>query len=101
MKSHTFTVGSVHRREFMIRLDELGLPYKEHRTPFNSTIIVQTFLEAHDDAYSRFELDVSNFVLRLDAVKQQRELEALRKEHQKKVARKNFFRRLTFRKPLK
>lgn len=103
MKSYTFTVGAAHRRDFMIRLDELGLPYKEHRTWASSTIVVQTFTEAHEDAYYRFSMDVATFVMRLNAAKQQRklrEMEALRTEQLKKLARKNRFRRLTFRKPL-
>lgn len=103
MESYTFTVGAAHRRDFMIRLDELGLPYKEHRALTKSTIVIQTFTVEHEDAYYRFALDVSTFVLRLNALKEQRklrELEALRDEQLKKLARKNFFRKLTFRKPL-
>jgi hypothetical protein len=103
MQSFTFTVGAAHRREFIIHLDELGLPYKEHRTLFDSTVVVQTFTVDQEDAYHRFVLDVSNFVLRLNAAKQQRklrELEALRDEQLKKLSRKNLFRKLTFRKPL-
>lgn len=103
MQSYTFTVGAAYRREFMIRLDELGLPYKEHRALVNSTIVVQTFTTEHEDAYYRFSMDVSSFVLRLNAAKEQRkrrEMEALRDERLQKQVRKNFFRKMTFRKPL-
>lgn len=104
MESYTYTVGSAHRRDFMIRLDELGLPYTEHRTMFNSTIIVKTYTEAQEDAYFEFKLDVADFQERLDKIKRQRKArkqEALRKEQAEKLARKNRFRKLTFRKPLK
>ena len=104
MNSYTFNVGAAYRRQFMIRLDELGLPYKEHRTLVSSTIIVQTYTERQEDAFYRFSMDVSTFVLRLNAVKQQRKLEEMKAERAKKLkkqARKNFFRKMTFRKPLK
>lgn len=103
MKSYTYTVGSAHRRDFMVRLDELGLPYTEHRNMIKSTIIVKTFTAAHEEAYYEFELDVEDFTNRLDEVKRQRaerKQEACRKEQAEKLAKKNLFRKLTFRKPV-
>lgn len=103
MESYTYEVGSAHRRDFMVRLDELDLPYTEHRTMFSSTIVVKTYTESHEDAFWEFQLDVADFQKRLNEVKRQRAVrkqEAERKEQAEKLARKNRFRKLTFRKPL-
>lgn len=103
MKSYTYNVGSSYRRGFMVRLDELGLPYAEHRTMFNSTIIVKTYTEAHEDAFWEFQIDVADFQKRLNQAKRKRaeeEREAHRKVIAEKLARKNRFRKMTFRKPV-
>lgn len=104
MKTYTYEIGASYRRSFMIRLDELGLPYSEHRTMFGSTIIVKTYTEAHEDAFWEFQLDVQDFQRRLKENKRkqaERKQEKLRKEQAEKLASKNRFRKLTFRKPLK
>lgn len=103
MKTYTYTIGSAYRRDIMIRLDQLGIPYTEHRTMFNSTIIVKTRTLAQSDAYYVFEREFAEWQRRLRKAKrqaEQRRLEILRKEEAKKLARKNLFRRLTFRKPI-
>jgi hypothetical protein len=104
MESHTYNVGASYRRDIMIRLDELGLPYTEHRTMLSSTLVVKTYTTAQEDAYDQFAFEVAAFQKRLNQVKRQRaekKKEALRKEIAEKLARKNRFRKLTFRKPLK
>lgn len=103
MKTYTYTIGSAYRRDIMIRLDQLGVPYTEHRTMFNSTIIVKTRTLAQEDAYYTFEIEFASFQRRLKDAKrkaEQRRLEVLRQEEAKKLARKNRFRKLTFRKPI-
>lgn len=103
MSTYTYTFGSAYRRDFMIRLDELDLPYTEHRTMFDSTVIIKTHTVAQEDAYYGFELEFADFQRRLEDAKRQatrRRLEILRQEQAKKLARKNLFRKLTFRKPV-
>ena len=103
MTSYTYTFGAAVRRDFMIRLDELDLPYTEHRTMFESTVIVRTRTVAQKDAYYEFELECADFQRRLKDSQRRaanRRQEVLRQEQAKKLARKNRFRRLTFRKPL-
>lgn len=103
MTSYTYTLGASYRRDFMIRLDELDLPYTEHRTMFDSTVIVRTRTMAQEDAYYTFEIEFADFQRRLENSKRQearRRQEILRQEEAKKLARKNRFRRLTLRKPL-
>jgi hypothetical protein len=103
VKTYTYAIGAAYRRDIMIRLDQLGIPYTEHRTMFNSTIIVKTRTAAQEAAYSTFELEFTSFQRRLKDAKRQaerRRLEALRQEEAKKLARKNLFRKLTLRKPI-
>lgn len=103
MSTYTYTFGSAYRRDFMIRLDELDLPYTEHRTMFDSTVIVKTHTVAQEDAYYEFEREFADFQRRYkDAERQaaRRRQEILRQEEAKKLARKNRFRRLTLRKPI-
>lgn len=103
VETYTYTIGSAYRRDIMIRLDQLGVPYTEHRTMFNSTIIVKTRTLAQGNAYYVFELEFAEWQRRLKDAKRQaekRRLEVLRQEEAKKLARKNRFRKLTFRKPI-
>lgn len=92
LKTHTLTIGALHRRGFRVRLDELGLPYTEHRGLVDSDIIVKLYTPEHHEAYKVFARDCRAFMLYLA------ELE--RQEEEEELARKNRFRRLTFRKPL-
>lgn len=103
MASYTYTFGAAFRRDFMIRLDELDLPYTEHRTMFDSTVIIKTHTIAQEDSYYTFEIEFADFQRRLKDSQREaarRRQEILRQEEAKKLARKNRFRRLTFRKPL-
>lgn len=92
MKSYTFTAGAKYRQDFMDLLDEVGVPYAEHRTASSSTIAIQIETEAHEDAYNLFVIKWATFVAQLNVDKLQKQ--------EKKLARKNRFRKLTFRKPL-
>lgn len=103
MESYTYTVGSVYRRDIMVRLDELGIPYTEHRNMLKSIIVVKIYTEAQEDAYCRFEVEFAGFERRLREIRRRQldaKREAERKEQAEKLARKNRFRKLTFRKPL-
>lgn len=103
MESYTYTVGSVYRRDIMVRLDELGIPYTEHRNMLKSIIVVKIYTEAQEDAYYRFEVEFADFERRLREIRRRQldaKREAERKEQAEKLARKNRFRKLTFRKPL-
>lgn len=103
MESYTYTVGSVYRRDIMVRLDELGIPYTEHRNLLKSIIVVKIYTEAQEDAYYRFEVEFADFERRLREIRRRQldaKREAERKEQAEKLARKNRFRKLTFRKPL-
>lgn len=73
-------------------LNEVGVPYAEHRTAFGSTIAIQIETEAHEDAYNLFVIKCATFVAQLNVEKLQKQ--------EKKLARKNRFHKLTFRKPL-
>lgn len=90
MKTYTFTINPKFRRDYMALMDEAGLPYTEHRS--DSTIVIQIETEAHEDAYSLFAVKLATFVAELNVEKLQIQ--------EKKLARKNRFRKLTFRKPL-
>lgn len=90
--STRLTVGALYRKGVMIRLDELGIPYTEHRTFVDSDIIVKVYTAQQKSAYNVFMEEYMAFVHRLEALD--------RKEEQEELERKNRFRRLTFRKPL-
>lgn len=90
--SKKLTVGALYRKEIMIRLDELGIPYTEHRSFVDSDIIVKVYTKQQVSAYNVFMREFIAFVRRLEAIEQQ--------EAREELARKNRFRRLTFRKPL-
>lgn len=101
--SYRYEIGSSYRQDFMVRLDELGLPYTEHRNWVKSTIIVKTYNDEQEEAFYRFSIEFRNWEKRLKARQReihQARLEEIRKENAKKLARKNRFRKLTFRKPL-
>lgn len=105
MQSYTYEVGSLRRKEFKIRLDELGLPYSEHSSSFfASTIVVKASTKEHEAAADRLMLEVEELQQRMIEAKNRRaaeEQEKIRMEKAIELARKNRFRRLTFRKPLK
>jgi hypothetical protein len=90
--SKKLTIGAMYRKDVKVRLDELGLPYTEHRSLVESIIIVKVHTEQQKAAYDVFMGEFTAFLRRLAALDRQEELEEL--------ARKNRFRRLTFRKPL-
>lgn len=90
--SKKLTIGAMYRKSVMIRLDELGIPYTEHRTFVDSVIIVKVYTNEQKTAYNVFMGEYMAFVQRLAALDHQ--------EEQEELARKNRFRRLTFRKPL-
>lgn len=92
ISSHRLTIGAGFRTKWLIRLDELDIPHNEHRTLFDSVIIVKIYTHRDKAAYSVFMDEFNVFLRRLAKV--DRELE------QEELARKNRFRRLTFRKPL-
>lgn len=92
ISSNRLTVGALYRKGVMIRLDELGIPYTEHRSLVNSVIIVKVYTKQQEAACKIFMREFIAFVRRLEALD--------RKEAQEELARKNRFRRLTFRKPL-
>lgn len=91
--SEKLTIGAAFRKRWMIRLDELGIPYTEHRSFVDSVIIVKVYTKQQVTAYNVFMREYITFVRRLEAI--DREME------QEELARKNRFRRLTFRKPLR
>lgn len=90
--SKRLTVGALYRKDIMIRLDELGIPYTEHRSFVDSVIIVKVYTNEQVSAYNVFMREFAAFVRRLEALEKQ--------EAREELARKNRFRRLTFRKPL-
>jgi hypothetical protein len=91
--SERLTIGAAFRKRWMIRLDELDIPYTEHRSFVDSVIIVKVYSKEQEAAYNVFMAEYMAFVQRLLDI----DLEIEREE----LARKNRFRRLTFRKPLR
>lgn len=92
ISSNRLTVGALYRKGVMIRLDELDIPYTEHRSLVDSVIIVKTYTAQQEAARKVFMREFIAFLRRLEALDRQEEREEL--------DRKNRFRRLTFRKPL-
>lgn len=90
--SKRLTIGAAFRKRWMIRLDELGIPYTEHRTFVDSDIIVKIYTTQQKSAYDVFMREFSAFMRLLEALD--------REEEREELERKNRFRRLTFRKPL-
>lgn len=90
--SKTLSIGALYRKGVKVRLDELGLPYTEHRSLVDSTIIIKVYTRHQVAAYDVFMDEFIAFMRRLEALDRQ--------EAQEELARKNKFRRLTFRKPL-
>jgi phosphoribosylanthranilate isomerase len=92
-KSYRYEFGAMYRKGVMVRLDELGLPYTEHRTLVDSVIIVKTYTKEQEAAYRSFSADVRAFMVQLHEIEME--------EERQELARINRFRKLTFRKPLK
>lgn len=103
ISSYPLEIGALHRRDVMIRLDQLGLSYVEHRGFLESTIVIQIFSEREAKILTVFRRDFLAFVRRLQAVEEEIERENFERQlraDRKKLARKNRWRGLTFRKPL-
>lgn len=104
INTYTLEIGALHRKGVMVRLDQLGLRYVEHRGFLESTIIVKAFNDADIKALYKFRYEFAEWLKYLQVIDDEIENEKLEREHhlaQKKLARKNRWRRLTFRKPLK
>jgi hypothetical protein len=103
IETYTLEIGALHRKQIKVRLDQLGLHYVEHRGLVESIIIVQVFNDAEERALHIFKREFLAFVRRLQAIDAEIENEKFEREYQiekRKLARKNRWRRLTFRKPL-
>lgn len=81
----------------MAYLDELDLPYQEHRGFLDSTIIVKIHNERHLRALRVFQSAFKAWQQRLQAIDDEIDREARLEQ----LARKNRWRRLTLRRPLK
>jgi hypothetical protein len=104
IETFTLEIGALHRKGVMVRLDQWGLRYVEHRGFLDSTIIIQVFSDADLKKLYKFKHEFRTWQLHLQAIDDEIENEKLDREYhlaQKKLARKNRWRRLTFRKPLK
>lgn len=104
IRTHTLEIGALHRKDVMIRLDQLGLSYVEHRGFLDSTIVIQVLRERDASALLLFRAEFIAFVSKLQAIEDEIEREELERKNRinlKKLARKNRWRELTFRKPLK
>jgi hypothetical protein len=104
IETYTLEIGALHRKAVMVRLDQWGLRYVEHRGFLDSTIIIQVFNDADLKKLYKFKYEFRAWQLHLQAIDDEIENEKLEREYriaQKKLARKNRWRRVTFRKPLK
>lgn len=103
IKTYTLEIGALYRKDIMVRLDQLGLSYVEHREFLESTIVIQAFSEREANILLVFRRQFLAFVRRLQAEEEEIERENFERElhiYRKKLARKNRWRGLTFRKPL-
>ena len=100
LNSYRYDVGAMHRKKFMVRMDELGLTYREHRGLLDSVLIVQTYTEADERAARQFDREARAYIRQLEAIDRAVELEEIARKERKELARINRKRRLTFRKPL-
>lgn len=98
-----FRVGAIYRREVMSWLDEFGVPYVEHRGLLDSIIVAKVYTEAHLIGFRNFSRRYNALVTHMKAL----DAEERREERQRKqdildakLARKNRWRKMTFRKPL-
>lgn len=104
IETFTLEIGALHRKSVMVRLDQWGLHYVEHRGLIESTIIIQVFNDADLKKLYKFKYEFRAWQLHLQAIDNEIENEKLEREYnraQKKLTRKNRWRKLTFRKPLK
>lgn len=102
--TYTLEIGALHRKDVMVRLDQWGLRYVEHRGLLDSTIIIQVFNDADLKRLYKFKYEFRAWQLHLQAIDnefEREELERKNRANHKKLVRKNRWRRLTFRKPLK
>lgn len=103
INTYTLELGALHRKDVMVRLDQLGLRYVEHRGLLDSTIVIQIFSERDASTLLVFKREFTAFVRRLQAIDDEIEREEVDRKYfiyRKKLARKNRWRRMTFRKPL-
>lgn len=103
ISSYPLEIGALHRRDVMVRLDQLGLSYVEHRGFLESTIVIQIFSEREAKILLVFRREFLAFVRRLQANEDEIEREDLERKiliYRKKLARKNRWRTLTFRRPV-
>jgi hypothetical protein len=92
LTSHRLEIGALHRKGVMVRLTELEIPYKEFRGLADSIIIINIYTAEQKTALQIFKREFMFFQNRLREIDEEYKREEL--------ARKNRWRRLTFRKPL-
>lgn len=111
--STKITISALHCKDFMIRLDELGVPYKERRGMLDSVIVIKVYTAQQEAAYDVWAQEFTAFERNLtETARQEARAELARKnqclridtldwcEKREESVRKNRFCRLTFRKPL-
>lgn len=98
-----FEVGAIYRREVKSWLDEFGVPYVEHRGLLDSVIVAKIYTESHKFGFERFAKRYNalvDYVKALDAEERREERQRKQDILDAKLARKNRWRKMTFRKPL-
>lgn len=95
-KTHTFTAGAAVRRHMRAWIAELQLDAEEFKGVFDSTFVVKTYTARDERAVEILSDHVNDII----AARVLRELREKAIEDAKELKKKNFWRALTFRKPL-
>lgn len=101
-RTETFEFGIAHRRNMRILLGQLDIPYVEHKGLITSTFIVKVS-QANRLSYKIFLNEVQILIQEIEARDEARALEEWQAEKAKsdsRLARKNNWRKMTFRKPV-
>lgn len=98
--TQTLEVGDLYIVKTKARLDQLGLSYTCERGFRDTTITIKASCQSEKASLKKFMVEVNQKLQELKEIDERFKQEAIEWENRKKLARKNRWRGLTFRKPL-
>lgn len=98
--TYTLEVGKHWRHAIIVRLHELNLRFSEVPNGRKSTIIVHLRNQQDEDAADLLEQQIADTLAERHLARARRKAKKQAAEEAQKLANTNFFRKLTFRKPL-
>lgn len=100
METYTFEAGSNWHHAIRVRMNELYLDYDEFKQWGKSTFVIHMWSDADYDNVELLVAQIQETQKQRAQARTARKAAAKAAEEAKKLAKENFFRKITFRKPL-